>query len=384
MDNGVKEKGILHFVRSRRMSRIATFDPNQVLPREEWTKCDSCDSEMVDKLSTHLLECLASASKMEQHSKCTDAIVCDLKKQLIDWMKLKEHFPNEYEKPEDEVYNHIEKLERHLDNFGKKKQSTFSKIVNMTHSKRQSLTGVAVRIAEITKRYFTKEERDAWASLAIRHHDTEFNYHCKNENCGDSCDFTVVKCPHEGCKVSLSRKYLADHDEDCPLKVIACARECGDKCRREQMEHHRTEVCVLRDAKCPFHLLGCDLVVRHKDIPEHLETNSNGHMLLAMNRMLEYQSVFSDLTGRIIQLEEEVKVAKATGAAVTVGLSSAVAALELQKKNQAKATTDSESSVMSSLSDQKKALEKRISALESTVKTHKTEFGKISEFLSKK
>ena len=46
-------------------------------------------------------------------------------------------------------------------------------------------------------------------------------------------------------------------------------------------------------------------VVRHKDVPDHLESNGSSHLMLAMNRMLEYQDLFSQFQTRITDLEKE-------------------------------------------------------------------------------
>jgi hypothetical protein len=68
------------------------------------------------------------------------------------------------------------------------------------------------------------------------------------------------------------------------IHKIPCPRECGDTIQRQQVDMHLTDVCALRDAACPFSDLGCMKVVHQRDIPMHLDENSAGHLLLAMNR----------------------------------------------------------------------------------------------------
>ena len=45
-----KKRGMLDFVRRRKLSRVAIFRPDHFLPSEVYTKCDYCDSKEVDIL----------------------------------------------------------------------------------------------------------------------------------------------------------------------------------------------------------------------------------------------------------------------------------------------------------------------------------------------
>ena len=44
-------RGILDFVRRRKLRRVAFFRPDHFLTREVYAKCDFCDSKVVDMLS---------------------------------------------------------------------------------------------------------------------------------------------------------------------------------------------------------------------------------------------------------------------------------------------------------------------------------------------
>jgi hypothetical protein len=44
-------RGMLDFVRRRKLSRIAAFRPDHFLPKEVYAQCDFCDSDVVDMLS---------------------------------------------------------------------------------------------------------------------------------------------------------------------------------------------------------------------------------------------------------------------------------------------------------------------------------------------
>jgi hypothetical protein len=76
-------QGIAHFVRKKRILRSKFFDPKEIA---SYNKCEYCDSEAVDSLSSKLLEALAVATLLQrdaQHT-LTDAIALGLKEKLID------------------------------------------------------------------------------------------------------------------------------------------------------------------------------------------------------------------------------------------------------------------------------------------------------------
>lgn len=47
----VASRGMLDFVRRRKLSRMAVFRPDHFLPKEVYAKCDFCDSNVVNMLS---------------------------------------------------------------------------------------------------------------------------------------------------------------------------------------------------------------------------------------------------------------------------------------------------------------------------------------------
>ena len=91
----------------------------------------------------------------------------------------------------------------------------------------------------------------------------------------------------------LSQKHLAEHEKVCNYKRIAC--QCGESIPRQHIQHHRQEVCPLRDSSCPFYELGCTKVCQAQDIPQHVETDVASHLLLALDRMMEFSNRHSDV-----------------------------------------------------------------------------------------
>ena len=87
--NASSKKGMTHFVRRRRLTRIQDFDINRLKCRTEKAKivdtCDTCDLEQIDKISNLLLHKLAIASlKVEPKKAILAPIVNPIKSQLIE------------------------------------------------------------------------------------------------------------------------------------------------------------------------------------------------------------------------------------------------------------------------------------------------------------
>ena len=380
-ENSCDTKGMIHFVRRRRLYHEITFDADLIMKKEEWSACDNCDSIPVDEISTQLLESLACASLLEQPGGITQSVIGDQKRKLLkEILNLEERCIDQPDPEKMPYYTRIELLLQQLRTYGVKKQSVFSKGLNFFHTKRESLKDISLRTVQVAN-CFSKAERDMWAALAVRHNDPEFAYHCDKPGCGEICDLFRVSCENAGCKVILSRRHMAKHDEECVWKVVCCPRECGDSIQRQQIPKHLKEVCALRDAVCPFNEIGCSAVVLHKDVPDHMKSHAESHLLLALDRMMEYQKVFQDMTDRVTKLEKENEDLKKNGIATATGLATAMAALELSKKN-------SSSEIKSLANHSKKETANLRSYVDSKLNTQenfvKREFQSINQFLSKK
>eukprot|EP00985_Skeletonema_marinoi_P023804 scaffold16060_cov72-Skeletonema_marinoi.AAC.1 len=57
-----RKRGLLDFVRRRKLRRIAMFRPDHFLPRDVYNKCDFCDSKAVQVLAEAMLDALSLAS----------------------------------------------------------------------------------------------------------------------------------------------------------------------------------------------------------------------------------------------------------------------------------------------------------------------------------
>lgn len=315
-----------HFVRRRKLIRTRTFDPMiLLLPHggaDHVKTCDHCDSDAVSWLSSKLLEALAVATLMGQNFRkqssrnlgqpdpMRDKAVLELKRKLIKSLGLGSP-PPEFVvivNMSGDSKARLSALVAELDKFGREKGNNF--LSRASHVFNQTFDDDVVRClderkVEVETQYFSREERDAIASLVVKHLDPEYALHCDRENCGERCEYCPLPCPNDGCGESISMKHRDEHDAVCGFKVVECPRRCGDEVPRNRMEVHMKDACPLRDAKCPLHTLGCTIVVLAKDVPQHLTDNSNAHILLAADRIMEHQTVIKRMHARIENLQLE-------------------------------------------------------------------------------
>ena len=296
------QQGMAHFVRRRRIVRRKVFDPNQFA---SYDKCEYCDSEAVDSLSSKLLEALAVATLLQrdaQHT-LTDAIALSLKEKLIDSLGIGGPLPDWSEKVD--PWTRLQNLQEELDRFGFKHKNALA-IATSIFQPDGIPNGVTERKELVSNRYFGREERNSFACIVIRYLDPECVLHCGREVCGEQCEFYRVPCPNEGCGRSVSQKYLQWHaDKICEFKIIECPNACGDSFPRNRREVHLAEACALRSTQCPFHALGCDISVPAKERTKHVEEHANGHLMLAARRIEEYGIRMNEMSRRIEHLERE-------------------------------------------------------------------------------
>ena len=99
------------------------------------------------------------------------------------------------------------------------------------------------------------------------------------------CPKRIVSCEH--CK--LKGEYLPmvkDHLNKCLLKPVGCPLACGVSVLRKDLQTHRNE-CPLELVPCSFSGLGCKTKVCRKDLKEHINSGGLSHHmdLLAMSHM---------------------------------------------------------------------------------------------------
>ena len=372
-----RKRGLLDFVRRRKLRRIAIFRPDHFLPRDVYNKCDFCDSKAVNLLSDAMIDALSLASLFRygpvDPEKVTDAQIIPLKSKLIETLRIGSN---------DKVVD-IDDVKERLCTFAERsvgKPGPIKLLLNPDVD--QNIQAIQpLRRKVIAAHYFTDKERLALARLLIKDIDRDaFQFHCKNETCANNslhnttsnhknhnhgskedalttsspCPFQFTECPNYKCPVQISKKYVEEHDEECGYKLLPCPSGCGMEVARNDMHVHVTARCSLRQAECPLSIVGCTAIVQAADVTRHLNQHADSHFMLLSARMMEYQHLFKQFDAKIKILEEK-------NAKLEQELTRTTALL----------STKNESNVISS--DVKK-IAKRLNALESTCRT---EFKKV-------
>lgn len=366
-------RGMLDFVRRRKLIRIAIFRPDHFLPLEVYAKCDFCDSNVVKMLSVRcscreccstlasshsarslslakkgaMLDALALATLFAHGPKgnLTDAQVLPLKSKLIDSLSIGANCS--YGATENDDYDPWEDLTKIKDRLCAFAETCVGRpgpVAQLLNPDvhQNVINAMPARRREMV-RYLNDRERTNLAQLLIKDADRyTFRFHCRYSSCacagesnsdGDDeenlCEFRFIQCPNRNCNESFSFKHQAEHDEGCGFKCVPCPSECGERIPRNEMHIHVRDRCILRRAECPLSVVGCTATVRAGDIPAHLKDHADQHFVLIAHRMMEYQSVMKDMNARIRALEErngrlERELQEATS--------------QLQSKNDAKAT----------------------------------------------
>lgn len=299
------DRGVMHWVRYRRLVRIKTFHPKEFVPEEIYSKCDHCDSSAIESLSKLLLDVLAYCTLLHNSTHLTNAVALPLKKSIIDLAVGFELTDSDAPAKDVDGFYKLGKLRTALEQFVDAERThtmisrIFSGIDYFFHA-RQGHKEFTDRCDRVSARCLSKSERDAIAGLIVRKLDTKFQLHCKKVGCGDDCQFIRIVCPHEGCTKTMSKLYLDSHIPGCPHKLITC--ECGESVKQRDLIHHQSTSCKLRYVECPFIKIGCTELVKECELEEHLATKSTAHLLLAMKKIFELEDHLNDSRGKIAGL----------------------------------------------------------------------------------
>jgi len=372
------KRGILDFVRRRKLRRVAVFRPDHFLPREVFDKCDFCDSKGVEILSNAMLDALALASLFltgasNSPKDITDSKILPLKAKLIDALSIGKNCSSDSQDEPCNPWSDIERVRDRLSTFAENevgRPGVFMHMVDPDVS--QHVVSAMPKRKIAVSKYLDKNERLALAKLLIKDIDRySFKLHCKVESCGSTngesehtvgiaatrlCEFRLVTCPNENCPAVISFKYKDDHDSECGFKRLPCSNGCGEAVPRNQMNDHVKTRCILRPAECPLKCVGCNAVVQAQDTSRHLNESADQHLILVVNRMMEYQAMFKKMTAKIALLEEKNARLESELKTKVAGLSS---------KNEAHA-----------VSNDLKKVTKRLNILEGTCRT---EFKKVQQ-----
>lgn len=97
------------------------------------------------------------------------------------------------------------------------------------------------------------------------------------------CPNRKLKCKRCGEK-STYATMTQIHDQVCKKKGIACPNaECNITVQRQGIKRH-LEDCVYTEVPCKYHKLGCDVMMKRKDVLRH-EREDEYHLHFALDRI---------------------------------------------------------------------------------------------------
>ena len=169
-------KGMTHFVRRRRYTRIQDYDVSRVKGIQAGRKivvtCDHCDLSVIEKIQEALITKLAEVSLKVTKDVLHAATINPLKSQLISIVL-------------DPPSMGMPTLYHKLDSFDLVEKSIFSRL---TSSRDMPVTVLQQRAQDI-KDNMLFDESGHIARAIIQKHDTDFEFHCSVSNCGSTCQF---------------------------------------------------------------------------------------------------------------------------------------------------------------------------------------------------
>ena len=94
----------------------------------------------------------------------------------------------------------------------------------------------------------------------------------------EDCCYRIISCQY--CEVHGTFEFITNrHSDECPVMPVDCPNKC--KCppilRKDLADH--AKVCPLERVKCPFDVIGCEVVTCRADLLQHLEIDRDVHLL---------------------------------------------------------------------------------------------------------
>ena len=151
----------------------------------------------------------------------------------------------------------------------------------------------------------------------------------------EGCSFARVKCIHANCVARFERRFLGNHQTECPKRPFSCdyCREyestfedvayhhypvckcyplpCPNNCipdtiEHQNLQHHLDNDCPLQVVNCDFQYAGCEAKLPRKDMPAHLAENySHITLLSVLNQRLAQKN--NDMAAKLLEKDEQIE-----------------------------------------------------------------------------
>jgi len=113
------------------------------------------------------------------------------------------------------------------------------------------------------------------------------------------CHMREEPCQYCGEVLVVSK--MEEHYETCPKYPVKCPLRCGaNQLERCMVEEHKQTVCKNFEVNCEFKAMGCDMVLKRREITRHMRDLEIEHMKLVRTRM---EIVSNYLVGKDSSLE---------------------------------------------------------------------------------
>ena len=142
---------------------------------------------------------------------------------------------------------------------------------------------------------------------------------------GTNCQMEAILCP-AGCKKKVLRSYLKKHAGICPQRAykcphccfagtfinvttshftvckefpLGCLAGCHSFLSRGKMANHLS-VCAEELVSCKYASIGCDEMIKRKDLQTHLQGKKDYHLEKSMDMVMQHSMLLSKIltTGR--------------------------------------------------------------------------------------
>ena len=106
-----------------------------------------------------------------------------------------------------------------------------------------------------------------------------------NEHLEEHCVNRSYECLHCGKKDTYTN-IMDVHDDICEKKVVCCPNdECTEEMERGEIEEHLESICEYTLIQCKYENIGCDVVLRRRDMWEHILEDDEIHLYLALEKL---------------------------------------------------------------------------------------------------
>ena len=150
------------------------------------------------------------------------------------------------------------------------------------------------------------------------------------DHINNQCPKEIINCPNKGCVIKLKREEMDKHINKCeynytyckkcltkmtllekkthisfcPRAEIECPQGCGETFEREDFSIHKKK-CLNTEISCPYKSFGCNDKYPRNKRDERLIKDTNKHLDLIANIVLELKKTISKMEKEIDQLKNK-------------------------------------------------------------------------------